>query len=65
MTGSIPRERFSHCATIIDTNLIIFGGLNNENFCNSELYSLELDPYYSKRNNEEENKIISKTRTSS
>jgi len=48
-SGSIPRERFSHCAAIVGTQLIIFGGLNSENFLNSELYALELDPYHSKR----------------
>ena len=43
-TGSIPRERFSHSACIVGTNLIIAGGLNNDNFCSPETYTLELDP---------------------
>lgn len=55
VTGSIPRERFSHCAaTASNTQIVIFGGLNNENFCNSETYCLELDPYQSKRQAQEE-----------
>eukprot|EP00347_Sterkiella_histriomuscorum_P004971 403358389 len=48
-TGSIPRERFSHCACIVGTQLLIFGGLNGENFLYPELYCLELDTYHSKR----------------
>ena len=49
LTGSIPRERFAHSAAITGTTMIIYGGLNNENFCSTELYCLELDPYHSKR----------------
>lgn len=47
-TGSIPAPRFSHCAAIAGTSLVVFGGIN-KNFCNSYLFSLELDPYYSKK----------------
>ena len=53
LTGSIPRERFSHCAAIVGATLLIYGGLNNDNFCNSDLYMLEMDPYHSKRVNAE------------
>ena len=49
LTGSIPRERFSHSAAIVGTSLLMFGGLNNDNFCSSELYCLEMDPFNSKR----------------
>jgi tRNA wybutosine-synthesizing protein 3 len=31
-SGSIPRERFSHSACVVGTQLVIFGGLNAENF---------------------------------
>ncbi|CDW75223.1 kelch motif family protein [Stylonychia lemnae] len=48
-SGSVPRERFCHCATIVGTQLLIFGGLNSDNFLCSEIYCLELDPYHSKR----------------
>jgi len=34
---------------VFKTNLIIFGGINTENFCPSELYVLEMDPTYAKR----------------
>ena len=34
---------------IVGTQLVIFGGLNTENFLPPELYALELDPYHSKR----------------
>jgi len=27
----------------------MFGGLNEENFCSSEMYCLELDPFNSKK----------------
>jgi len=34
---------------VVGTQLVIFGGLNIENFLQPELYALELDPYHSKR----------------
>jgi hypothetical protein len=55
-TGAIPRERFSHAQAIIGTQLIIFGGLNNENFCNADVYCLELDPFHSNRYSHEDKK---------
>ena len=58
-TGSIPRERFSHTSCVIGTQLVIFGGLNDENFQSSgELYALELDPYHAVRLGNEENKRL-------
>jgi hypothetical protein len=60
LTGSIPRERFSHSATIAGTTMLIYGGLNNDNFCVAELYSLELDPYHSKRVHGEDKKRSNK-----
>ena len=44
-TGQIPRERFSHSAAIIGTQMVIFGGVNDENFCASDLFALELEPF--------------------
>ena len=39
--------------------MVVFGGLNIDNFCNAELHVLELDPFHAKRmHHEEKNKPI-------
>eukprot|EP00831_Metopus_contortus_P065443 TRINITY_DN5846_c0_g1_i2.p1 TRINITY_DN5846_c0_g1~~TRINITY_DN5846_c0_g1_i2.p1 ORF type:complete len:430 (+),score=64.55 TRINITY_DN5846_c0_g1_i2:40-1329(+) len=39
-----PEERYSHCSTIFQGAILIFGGLSEENYCKSTLHALELEP---------------------
>jgi len=38
-----PIKRHSHCAEITGNMLILFGGLSEENYCNGDVYALDLD----------------------
>ena len=49
MSGCIPRPRYSHAACILGSKLIIYGGINDDNYCNSDLYLLELDISYAEQ----------------
>ena len=40
----MPVARYSHCATVIGSSLLIFGGLSEENYCRSSIYALETEP---------------------
>lgn len=50
----MPRERFSHSATMVGTTMVVFGGLNNDNFVNANVYAIEMDPFNSKRSAQDE-----------
>ena len=47
--GNVPRERFGAASCCVGTSLVIFGGLNNDNFCNGNVYVFEMDPFNAKR----------------
>eukprot|EP00347_Sterkiella_histriomuscorum_P019572 403341123 len=57
--GQKPQERFSHCSTIVGTQLIIFGGIH-KNFCSADLHVLEMDPFYAKKANENDREFKKK-----
>jgi len=38
-----PMPRYSHCVEMRNNTLIVFGGLSEENYCNSDVYALDLD----------------------
>ena len=63
ISGSVPRERFSHAACIVTTTLLIVGGINAENFLPADLYSLEMDPYHQKRIKAEEQLKVASLKT--
>ncbi len=47
--GSIPRPRHSHCSCTLGAKMVIYGGLNETNFCSTDLYVLELDMSYAEQ----------------
>ena len=40
--GSVPKERHSHVACLTNSRIAIFGGINNEHYCTSDVYILEM-----------------------
>ena len=44
LRGSVPSKRYSHVSSLNDDKLVIFGGLSDHQFCDNNLYILELDP---------------------
>eukprot|EP00826_Nyctotherus_ovalis_P045881 TRINITY_DN5119_c0_g1_i16.p1 TRINITY_DN5119_c0_g1~~TRINITY_DN5119_c0_g1_i16.p1 ORF type:complete len:131 (+),score=41.57 TRINITY_DN5119_c0_g1_i16:73-465(+) len=38
-----PMQRYSHCAELAENTIVLFGGLSEENYCNAEIYALDLD----------------------
>lgn len=38
-----PLQRYSHCAELAENAVVVFGGLSEENYCNAEIYALDLD----------------------
>jgi len=39
----VPTPRSAHCATILGSSILIFGGLSNENYCKSMIHCLEME----------------------
>ena len=37
-----PEARYSHCSAILGKSVIIFGGLNDANYCGSKLYEIDM-----------------------
>jgi hypothetical protein len=47
--GDIPIGRHSFCSAIHGTRLVIFGGLNSQQYNSNDIYLCELDPSLSKQ----------------
>ena len=41
--GFIPIARYTHCSELCGHSIMIFGGLSKHNYCNADIYKLELD----------------------
>jgi N-acetylneuraminic acid mutarotase len=54
--GNIPCGRSGHSASALGTRLYIFGGMANGEYCNSEIYMLELNQSQAKFLSDEERK---------
>lgn len=37
-----PQARYSHCTAILGKSIIIFGGLNDSNYCSGKLYEIDM-----------------------
>lgn len=63
--GSVPIARYSHCSAVLGNSIIIFGGLSEENYCKTDIYSLDMEPVISIKRNEKNSLTQSKTEFSS
>jgi hypothetical protein len=59
-SGSIPSPRYCFGNALLGDRIYIFGGLNDSNYCNSDLYSLKISSVMLiKKEDKEEQKSIS------
>ena len=56
--GEVPAPRYCFTAGIYGSRLVIFGGLNSQQYNNSDMYVCELDPMLSKQYEAEKNRKI-------
>ena len=42
-TGVRPVPRYSHCAENLGTSILILGGLSEDNYCRTDVYSLDVE----------------------
>ena len=40
--GEVPSTRYNHCSSIIDTKMIVFGGMNGQSYARGYLQVCEL-----------------------
>ncbi len=60
VSGSIPSPRYCFGSTLFGDRMYIFGGLNDSNYCNSDLYFLKINSVtLIKKEDREEQKSIS------
>ena len=62
-TKESPSPRYSHCSTVVNGSILIFGGLSDNNYCRARLLALDMDPIihrfgYSIRNNMPRNTFV-------
>ena len=42
-TKEAPEARYSHCSTVVNGAIMIFGGLGENNYCKSRLHSMDIE----------------------
>ena len=53
--GQLPEPRYSHCSAFLSSQLLIFGGISEINYCNASVWALEFDLKEISKEIEEEN----------
>lgn len=56
--GDVPSPRYSFTSAVYGSRLVIFGGLNEKTYNNSDLYICELDPMLSRAYQQEKNRKL-------
>ena len=54
LSGTLPPPRYCFSSVLLNNKILIFGGLSDSNFCNSNLFCLLIDPTEVKKMREEE-----------
>ena len=48
-SGNMPTKRYGHISLLNGNQLVVFGGLTDDMFCDNTLHVLKIDPGFTKR----------------